>query len=524
MAPQLRWALVGGMEPTAALPPPTPSQTPRLCLRRRLRRTRDENVPPDFERASVARTKAKVVDISVIRTTTLPNSTWVRHPLVRMHFLDRRTGEPLAKPKGEAAQAAVAAVEREMRLEVERKVRAAVGGAAVAPSARDDESSESKSDESSGDGSDAEGEGERGAAAEAAGKRDAKAAKKAATAAKMIAAAKAKADSARTSQSAELWFRPGECTRIAALMTKPASLVDGAAVWNDQLTVNAPLRHFLQPHVVILYELLDYGADLPENITRASGGYLRLAWGFLHPLPSSAARKEAKRAINAKYEAKGASRAARRLAEAERRAKLDGPVEHSSSDDEEDGSGAESEAGEEETKADAGEAAADDEGAPAAAPAEGEDETKAREAKQATRKERKGASARKHRLRRRATRKARAEKTNLGLKLRVQLWKWPPAFERERWSALHSHGDKLGLDLHLVPDVFLAYQQKKRQRERYVGCPQSLSRAPLWSVCCLHTFAVDAPLTQRRRSLCAPLRAAVPPCPLHLTRAGTSLH
>ena len=89
---------------------------------------------------STAKSKAQVMEINVIRTTTLPTSTWVRHPLVRLHFLDRRTGAPLAKPRGETAKAAVAALEREMRLEIERKVKLSTAvSSSVAPASDSDD-------------------------------------------------------------------------------------------------------------------------------------------------------------------------------------------------------------------------------------------------------------------------------------------------------------------------------------------------------------------------------------------------
>ena len=71
----------------------------------------------------------------------------------------------------------------------------------------------------------------------------------------------------------------------------------------------------------------------------------------------------------------------------------------------------------------------------------------------------KGSKQRRSLAHKRHARTRRGEKTNLGLNLRVQLWKWPPAFERSRWSSLHGEADRIGLDLHAIPDVFLACVQ-----------------------------------------------------------------
>ena len=326
---------------------------------------------------STAKSKAQVMEINVIRTTTLPTSTWVRHPLVRLHFLDRRTGAPLAKPRGETAKAAVAALEREMRLEIERKVKLSTAvSSSVAPAS---DSDDDRSGSGDGDSSDADSNSDDGDAAAA--KAAAKAAKKKGSA---LRNAKAKAagtsagtsarqnaaDIAMAAQSADVWFRPSECQRVAAVMSKPAELVDGAAVWNDHIAVNVTYRHFLQPHVVVLFELLDvrddfvlnvddfrfhcdwilhlfshslvffsrfqYGVDLPASVTRASGGFLRLAWGFLHPLPTRSASRQF--AVLGKGRS-GQTRAERRLAE-ERR--LDA---HASDDEEDEGGESEAKAG-----------------------------------------------------------------------------------------------------------------------------------------------------------------------------------
>jgi hypothetical protein len=222
---------------------------------------------------STAKSKAQVMEINVIRTTTLPTSTWVRHPLVRLHFLDRRTGAPLAKPRGETAKAAVAALEREMRLEIERKVKLSTAvSSSVAPAS---DSDDDRSGSGDGDSSDADSNSDDGDAAAA--KAAAKAAKKKGSA---LRNAKAKAagtsagtsarqnaaDIAMAAQSADVWFRPSECQRVAAVMSKPAELVDGAAVWNDHIAVNVTYRHFLQPHVVVLFELLDVRDDFVLNV------------------------------------------------------------------------------------------------------------------------------------------------------------------------------------------------------------------------------------------------------------------
>jgi hypothetical protein len=214
-----------------------------------------------------------VCSSDLIRTTTLPTSTWVRHPLVRLHFLDRRTGAPLAKPRGETAKAAVAALEREMRLEIERKVKLSTAvSSSVAPAS---DSDDDRSGSGDGDSSDADSNSDDGDAAAA--KAAAKAAKKKGSA---LRNAKAKAagtsagtsarqnaaDIAMAAQSADVWFRPSECQRVAAVMSKPAELVDGAAVWNDHIAVNVTYRHFLQPHVVVLFELLDVRDDFVLNV------------------------------------------------------------------------------------------------------------------------------------------------------------------------------------------------------------------------------------------------------------------
>jgi hypothetical protein len=83
------------------------------------------------------------------------------------------------------------------------------------------------------------------------------------------------------------------------------------------------------------FSRFQYGVDLPASVTRASGGFLRLAWGFLHPLPTRSASRQF--AVVGKGRS-GQTRAERRLAE-ERR--LDA---HASDDEEGEGAGGESEA------------------------------------------------------------------------------------------------------------------------------------------------------------------------------------
>ena len=90
---------------------------------------------------------------------------------------------------------------------------------------------------------------------------------------------------------------------------------------------------FIFSHSLFFFSRFQYGVDLPASVTRASGGFLRLAWGFLHPLPTRSASRQF--AVLGKGRS-GQTRAERRLAE-ERR------LDAHASDDEE-GEGGESEA------------------------------------------------------------------------------------------------------------------------------------------------------------------------------------
>ena len=76
-------------------------------------------------------------------------------------------------------------------------------------------------------------------------------------------------------------------TPPAKFRRKPGSSY--RALWNHSLVYNLDISELLQPHVLILFEFLDYGSTIPEKYIKRGNGFYRVAWGFLRTWCSSVA-------------------------------------------------------------------------------------------------------------------------------------------------------------------------------------------------------------------------------------------
>lgn len=61
---------------------------------------------------------------------------------------------------------------------------------------------------------------------------------------------------------------------------------DAAPQWDEDLIFDQKYAEFLRPEVLLLFEVLDFGATLPEARLREGDGLYRVAWGFLRPVAS----------------------------------------------------------------------------------------------------------------------------------------------------------------------------------------------------------------------------------------------
>ena len=72
-------------------------------------------------------------------------------------------------------------------------------------------------------------------------------------------------------------------TRPARLQTSGKGPVGKGADWNEELLLNFHPSLLLQPHVLLLAEIVDFGSKIPLPQLRRGRGLYSIAWGFLYP-------------------------------------------------------------------------------------------------------------------------------------------------------------------------------------------------------------------------------------------------
>ena len=94
---------------------------------------------------------------------------------------------------------------------------------------------------------------------------------------------------------------PSACSYVLPQMTAPCKTKSGGPVggvglldspdtppkWDDELLFLEDYEQFLKNDVLLLFEMLDYGPNLPVAELAKGKGFYRVAWGFLRLLPDS---------------------------------------------------------------------------------------------------------------------------------------------------------------------------------------------------------------------------------------------